>query len=255
VFAFSGGYFKIASGVFDSLLGVKVLLTVIFLGLLSLSVWVARRRDARASHMILVSLFGSLAIAFVVSVFRPEAFLWYRYPVIIFPLFCIALGVGVDAIPKTYLQFVLAGVFVLFSAVETYRYYHWDKANAKSVATFVEGVASEKADIIIRPSYFAELFNYYYRGKAQQVNEGPFDSTIAPALQNANRFVLITLDIPNEVRNLIDSRFERVLERDFPGEANMGILIGVYRKRASSEKMHEFRPPTTIHKINKGGDS
>ncbi len=253
--AFSGGYFKLASGVFDSPLGVKVLLGVVSLGLLSLSVCASRKRDARASHLVLFSIFGTLAFAFVISIFRPEAYLWYRYPVIIFPLFCIALGVGVNVIPKTYLQFVLAGIFVVLSAIGTYRYYHWEKANAKSVATFVEGVASERTDVIIRPSYFAGLFNYYYRGNAHQVNEGPFERTIAPALQNANRFILITLDIPNEVRDLIDSRFEKVLERDFPGEANMGIFVGVYRKRASLEKMPEFKSPTTTNKINKGGDS
>ena len=253
--AFSGVYFKLASGVFDTPLGVEVILVAVSLGLLGVSVWAARKRDARALHMVLFSIFGTLAIAFVISILRPEAYLWYRYPVIVFPLFCIAMGVGVNAIPRTHLQFVLAGVFVVLSALGTYRYYHWEKANAKSVATFVEGVASEKADIIVRPPYFAELFNYYYRGSARQVNEGPFDSTIAPGLRNANRFVLITLDTPNEVRDLIDSRFEKVLERAFPGEANMGILVGVYRKKASPEKMLEFKSPTTTNKINKGGDS
>jgi uncharacterized membrane protein len=253
--AFSGGYFKLASGVFDSPLGVKVLLGVVSLGLLSLSIWASRKRDARGLHMVLFSILGTVTIAFVISIFWPEAYLWYRYPVIVFPLFCIALGVGVNALSRNHLQFVLAGVFVALSAVGTYRYYHWEKANAKSVATFVEGVASEKTDVIIRPAYFEELFNYYYRGNARQVDEGSFDSTIAPALQNANRFVLITLDIPNEVRDVIGFRFEKVLERDFPGEANMGILVGVYRRKASGEKMLEFKSPTTVNKINKGGDS
>jgi 4-amino-4-deoxy-L-arabinose transferase-like glycosyltransferase len=254
VLAFAGGYFKIASGVFDSRLGVKVVLTAISLGLLSLSVWAARRRDARASQMILVSLFGTLSIAFVVSIFRPETFLWYRYPVIVFPLFCIALGVSVNAISKSLFQLVLGGFFVVLSAIGTYRYYHWEKANARSVATFVEAVAPESTDVVIRPAYFAGLFNYYYRGNARQVNEGPFDSTIAPALQNVNRFVLITLDIPNEVRALIDSRFEKILERHFPGEAHMGILVAVYRKEPSSGGMLEFKFPTTIHGIKKGDD-
>jgi 4-amino-4-deoxy-L-arabinose transferase-like glycosyltransferase len=253
--AFGGGYFKIASGVFDSPLGVKVLLSIISLGLFGLSVWAARKKDIRASHMVLVSLFGTLAIAFAVSMFRPEAYLWYRYPVIVFPLYCITLGVGVKVIRKTHLQFALAVVFVLFLALGMYRYYHWEKANAKSVATFVEGVASERTDIIIRPVYFAELFNYYYRGSARQVNEGPFESAIAPALQNVNRFVVITLDIPNEVRDLIDSHFEKILERDFPGEANMGILVGVYRRKASPQTMLEFKCPTTTNKIHEGGDS
>jgi uncharacterized membrane protein len=228
--AFSGGYFKLASSVFESPLGVKIIVGTVSLSLLGLTAWVARKQDARASHIVLVSIFGTLAIAFAVSIFRPEAYLWYRYPVIIFPLFCIALGVGVNAIPKTPVQLTLMGILVLFSALGTYRYYHWEKANAKSVTTFVEGVAPESTDVVIRPAYFAGLFNYYYRGNARQVNEGSFDSTIAPALGEANRFVLITLDIPNEVRDLVDSRFEKILERHFPGEAHMGILVGVYRK-------------------------
>jgi len=35
----------------------------------------------------------------------------------------------------------------------------------------------------------------------------------------------------------------------------MGILVGVYRKKSSPEKMLEFKSPTTIYKTNKGGDS
>jgi hypothetical protein len=129
---------------------------------------------------------------------------------------------------------LLAGIYVFLAAMSTFRYYHWEKANAKSVAAFVETVASERTDLVIRPSYFQELFNYYYHGKAQQADEGPFDSTIAPAIRTVDRFVLITLDIPNEVREYIDAHFEKVVERKFPGEAHMGVVVGAYRKKISS---------------------
>ncbi|MEK6570534.1 MAG: glycosyltransferase family 39 protein [Bacteroidota bacterium] len=232
--AFSGAYFKLASGVFESPLVVKILLATISFSLLALAVLVGIRRGPRPLQLVLVSLFGTVTIAFGFSFFRPEAYLWYRYPVIVFPLFCMVLSVGLNLIRRIPLRLLLAGIYVFLAAMSTFRYYHWEKANAKSVAAFVETVASERTDLVIRPSYFQELFNYYYHGKAQQVDEGPFDSTIAPAIRTVDRFVLITLDIPNEVREYIDAHFEKVVERKFPGEAHMGIVVGVYRKKISS---------------------
>jgi hypothetical protein len=253
--AFSGSYFKLASGVFDSPFAVEFLTGMLFLILLVLGMLAARKRDERSMRLVLASSLGTIAIAFLLSFFRPEAYLWYRYPVIVFPMFCIALGVGLSYIPFVRFRLIVASAFVILSGIGTFRYYHWDKANAKSVAVFVETIAASDSDVVIRPVYFEELFNYYYRGKARQVNEGSIDSSITPAIQNVNRFVLITLDIPNEVRDYINSHYEKVLEQHFPGEAHMGVLVGVYRKKTAFHSSSEIRFFKIMSEQENGGDS
>jgi hypothetical protein len=253
--AFSGSYFKLASGVFDSPFAVEVLTGILFLILLVLGILAARKRDERSMRLVLASSLGTIAIAFLISFFRPEAYLWYRYPVIVFPIFCIVLGVGLSYVPFVWIRLLVASAFVILSGLETFRYYHWDKANAKSVAVFVETIASSDSDVVIRPAYFEELFNYYYRGKARQVDEGSVDSLITPAIQNVNRFVLITLDIPNKVRDYIDSHYEKVLEQHFPGEAHMGILVGVYRKKSALHSSSYIRILEIMPEQENGGDS
>jgi hypothetical protein len=253
--AFSGSYFKIASGVFGSPFAVEFLTGFLFFILLILGILAARKRDERSMRLVLASSLGTIALAFVVSVFRPEAYLWYRYPVIVFPIFCIALGVGLSYVPFVRVRLLVASALVILSGFGTFRYYQWDKANAKSVAMFVETIAASDSDVVIRPAYFEELFNYYYRGKARQVNEGSVDSSIAPAIQNVDRFVLITLDIPSEVRDYIDSHYEKVLEQHFPGEAHMGILVGVYRKKTALHSSSEIRLLEIMPEQENGGDS
>lgn len=253
--AFSGVYFKLASGVFESPVAVKLLGAIATVPLLVLAVWAGRRKEAWAIRAVLFSILATAALAFAASVVHPETYLWYRYPVILFPFFCIALAVGLNHIKMYPLRLAFAGVFLLLAGVGTFRYFHWEKANAKSVAAFVETIASEKTDVVIRPAYFADLFNYYYRGRAQQVNEGAFDDTIAPAIQNVNQFVLITLDIPNEVRDYINTHFEKVMERKFPGEAHTGIVVGVYRRMISPELSAQFNSPIMLAYGRIGGET
>jgi hypothetical protein len=88
------------------------------------------------------------------------------------------------------------------------------------------------------------------------VDEGPFGSTITRAIKNVDRFVLVTLDIPNEVRDSVDSHFYyRILERVFAGEAHLGILVALYRKKISLSTGLEFRFQRMINKSKKGDDS
>ncbi|MCP5787248.1 hypothetical protein NL329_30480, partial [Klebsiella pneumoniae] len=49
-------------------------------------------RRSGALRFMFACFLGSLLIPFTISFLRPEIFLWYRYPVIFYPMFCIALG-------------------------------------------------------------------------------------------------------------------------------------------------------------------
>ena len=117
----------------------------------------------------------------------------------------------------------------------TLRYFSWSKANAKDVAAYVDTVTREQSQILIRPGAFAPLLNYYYKGNALQYDEAYLNEPLGGIVDTAASFVYISLDVPNEIRDYMDSHFRKVSERLFPGEAHMGVIVGVYAQKPEEE--------------------
>ena len=230
--AYSGTYFKLASAVFDSPAPLRWLGSCVLIGLAAVAIFEAFRKDAPTSlrFVVLCSL-GTLLIPFALSVVKPEVFLWYRYTVIAFPLFCFLLGVASAADRLRQWVIPAAGFLLAAGLFGAARYFSWQKSNAREVASCVDSLAAGGVNIVIRPASFAPLLNYYYGGNAVQFDETYLDNPLGEIVDTASAFIYVSLDVPNGIRDYMDSHFLKSFERRFPGEAHMGMVVGVYRQR------------------------
>ncbi len=240
--AFSGTSFALASSVFRLPAGIQVLgglaLALCFLGTIVMLI-----RSRSDGMMILLTVFnGTLLIPFAISFFKPEVFLWYRYTVIPFPLLSVLIAGTVFGRRESWegsagevwrtLAGAAATVLVFCGLWGTLEYFTWQKSNARDVASYVGTVASaDTVKIVIRPRAFAPLLNYYYKGDATQYDEAYLNTPLGDLVDTASSFIYISLDVPNEIRDYMDGHFEKVASRRFPGEAHMGMVVGVYRQK------------------------
>ena len=235
--AFSGTYFKMASSVFALHPPIRIAGALIVLVVCIASFWIILEKHlSEFSGYALVCFFGTLLIPFLISFKRPEIFLWYRYTVIVFPIFCL-MGAGMAYhMEKRWYGIGLLLLLICTSMAGMMRYYSWEKSNVKSVVSYVERLTRSDFKLVVRPKLFSPLFNYYYRGDARQADETYLDGSLGPIIDTSSAFVLISLDVPDEIREYIDRHFLKIDERIFPGEAHMGIVVGAYRR---SDKLTE----------------
>jgi mannosyltransferase len=233
--AFSGSYFKMACAVFA--LGSSI--RTIALGALGIFIVVGVRllirRDDPQVKLIAIAVPLIIFLPFIISFFRPEIFVWYRYTVIVFPLFCLLLGgLAATARPSPALVASLF-VFLLTEGIGTTVYFSgWNKSNVKEVCEYVAATTPE-ADFIIRPKSFAPLFNYYYTGGIRQVDEAYLDQPLGARVDTARSFIYISLDVPNTIRDYMDRHFTTVARRSFPAEAHLGWVVNIYRQPPDSD--------------------
>jgi uncharacterized membrane protein len=231
--AYSGTYFKMASSVFDSPLIVKAVggaaMAILCCGLVFAAAGRAASTSVRAAVVVLC---GTLGIPLAISFVRPEIFLWYRYTVIVFPLFCLGAGALASASRWKAVMNIAVSVLVLLGLYGSVRYFSWSKSNVKDVAASVERAVDGGVRTIIRPKYFAPMLNYYYKGNARQLDEAYLDSPLGSIVDTTSSFVYVSLDVPNEIRDHMDQHFDKVAENRFPGEAHMGMVVGVYRQKS-----------------------
>ena len=125
-----------------------------------------------------------------------------------------------------------AGGLIMIAIFGSVHYMTWQKSNVKDVALFTDkAVTGHKVQIIIRPKTFAPLLNYYYNGTAIQYDEAYLNEPLGEITDTAASFVYVSLDVPNEIRDYMDSHFDKIMERRFPGEANMGMIVGLYKQK------------------------
>ena len=236
-FAFAGSYFKMASAVFDLPMVLKIVSGTAIMIFFLTSMKAVLGKSANVAMRGVVLCFGvSLALPFAVSFIRPEIFLWYRYSVIVFPVFCVCIG-GVTMIERWKAVTIAAvAILILVGVFGTVRYYSWSKANVKDVAAYVGAAADDSVHIIIRPAYFAPLLNYYYKGDAAQFDEAYLDTPLGCVVDTARSFVYVSLDVPNVIRDYMDNHLVKTAGRSFPGEAHMGMVVGVYRQKPDLEQ-------------------
>lgn len=245
--AFSGTYFKMASSVFSLPVIFQISGAVILAGfLITGTLLTIRGKKTGALRFSLFSFGGLIAIPFAVSFLKPEIFLWYRYTVIGFPALCAAIG-GIfftlrDTGKRSYVYSVGVAVsgMIIIGFTGTIHYMTWQKSNVKETVLFTGQMATDnQVGIIIRPKTFAPLFNYYYHGTAVQYDEAYLNTTLGDIADTAASFAYISLDIPNEIRKYMDVHFDKFAERRFPGEANMGMIVGFYRQYPDLDQWEE----------------
>ncbi len=228
VLAYAGTYFKFAASVLALPGWVQAVSGILAALLLAAILGGMRRPEAeRWRHLAVLCAFF-LFLPIVASLVRPEIFVWYRFPVIAFPALCLVAGC---ALSGSAWKTALGALLLIVQCAGLVAYAGWEKGNAKEVASYVDSVATGDEAMIIRPKDFAPLLNYYYKGQARQFDEAYLNEPLGQIIDTARGFVYISLDLPNEIRTYIDGHFDKIAERRFPGEAHMGLLVGVYRQK------------------------
>lgn len=234
--AFTGTYFSMASSTFDSPFILKVVAgiagtAVLLTGMPKLTGH-HPDRFARAAGLCLPV---TLLVPFAASFIKPEIFLWYRYPVIVFPLFCLIAGYAAAA-DRRQIAAVAVSVLIAVGSVNSMRLFSWSKSNVRDVALYVGQTLDESGvTMLIRPATFAPLLNYYYHGRAVQYDETYLDKPLGQIVDTASAFMYVSLDVHNSIRTYMDGHFDKISERVFPAQAHLGLIVGVYRQKPEEE--------------------
>ena len=237
--AFGGRYFQMASSTFSLPLAVAITGGgVIVLGMVLMLLGSRGREEGMAVRWILVVLGVTLLLPYVISFWMSKLFLWYRYPVILLPALLMAFG----AITVRYrlLGSIVAAVLLSVSLAGAIGYFSWSKSNAREVAEYAgETAARDDVRFIIRPKTAAFLLDYYDHGTVRRLDETYLDQPLGEIVDTAAAFVYVSLDVPNPIRDYMDGHFVKVEERRFPGEAHLGMVVGLYRQRPDPDDEQE----------------
>src|SRR5262249_19587646 len=101
----------------------------------------------------------------------------------------------------------------------------WQKANSKAVVQYVHWL--KKSDtIVVRPSYYSDLFAFYDQGLTPTIDEHVFDSTPKRAALKGKNIILLAFDVPSDpVAEAFLQEVKPLSARYFPGTAHLGITV------------------------------
>jgi 4-amino-4-deoxy-L-arabinose transferase-like glycosyltransferase len=235
--AFSGTYFKMGSSLFASPLTLQIAggACVALVVLLAIDRLLFARDDAPFGYFALLGA-GTLAIPFFLSFIRPEIFLWYRYTVILLPLACAVTGILAAARRNGTIAMACAVMLMLCGGAGIFRYYEWEKSNIKAVAAYLTELTREDRMLLIRPPYMAHMLNFYHAGNTVEKDEAYLNTQLGGIVDTAGVFIYVSLDVPNPIRDYMESHFDKTSERVFAGTAHMGIIVDVYRQKPDNEQ-------------------
>ena len=110
----------------------------------------------------------------LLSLYTAGIYVWYRYPVLMFPALCFSSR-RAAAEPRWLAGALLA--LCLGSQLWGCRFYFsgWEKANPKAVVSYIHTLHAPDT-IVVRPAYFANLYNFYDRGETLGIDEHLLDS-------------------------------------------------------------------------------
>jgi hypothetical protein len=219
--AYSGIYFNMASSVFylRSIIGVFLGTGLLFAVTLGLGFW----RGPKAAK---IWLGVGLVVPWIFSSLKPPIFLWYRYTFHMFPAFVILVSAGFLAIRPRWLGLMLILIGLGSQVRGDWTYYHgWQKANPKAVVAYVHRIRQPDS-IVVRPSYFADLFGFYDLGTTAVIDEDKLDSPDKRAALSGHHAIFLQFDVPSDpVGDAIVSEFKPVSATYFPGTAHLGITV------------------------------
>jgi hypothetical protein len=221
--AYCGVYFRFASSAFMLPLDRRILALIMILYLIMFGLG-AGRRPAIAGIWLAVGL----GVPFGLSYWKPPVYIWYRYPILMYPAFLLICAGGIMRIPSRAGRVVLVAWLVAIDGIGLRHYIaDWDKANPQAVVSYI----SERAgggDVIIRPNYFRDLFGYYFKADGRQsvVDEHLLDSGPARARLRGRRIWFVSFDVPrDEIRDALLQQFSVQSARVFPGHAHLGVTV------------------------------
>jgi hypothetical protein len=105
-------------------------------------------------------------------------------------------------------------------------YFHgWQKANPKAVMQYVHWLKAPDS-VVIRPSYFADLYSFYDLGTTTPVDENLLDTPEKRAVLKGKHVILIAFDVPYDpVADALLAGLKPLSARYFPGTAHLGITV------------------------------
>lgn len=223
--AYTGLMFKIASSAFrmPGPSSVLVLIGACHLLLLGWGIPAAPR-------LAVVWLVLGLALPWALSYAMHGLYVWYRYPVLMWPAYALIVASGVRRLRWPALRGILMGVLIGAEVVGLWCYFSgWQKANPKTVVAFVDAYAPLHP-LVIRPAYFSFLYKYYDQGRTQPLDTDAFDSAAKRATLHGHIIFLLGFDgAPDPIRDAFLAEFHHMGQRTFPGFGHLGITVYVLK--------------------------
>jgi len=223
--AFCGVYFRFAS--LDFLLPGPWVLKIVVGGLYVLALLGGIGKAPRPVSLWLVM---GLGLPFVLSYWKPGLYLWYRYTSLIYPAFVLCVVSGLVSLRPRWLG-RLSLCFLLIAEMWGCIYYFrgWEKANPRAVVAYVSDHVTPDA-VVIRPTYFSELFSFYTKSPPPVFDQHLQDSVEKRARFRGKNVLLIAFDVPSDpVTDAFRAEFKTVEARYFPGFAHLGVTVYTLR--------------------------
>jgi mannosyltransferase len=179
-----------------------------------------------------------LGLPFLMSYWQPGLYVWYRYPVLMYPAFALWVAAGIWSLPARWMRSACAGLALLGASWGSGQYaLGWEKANPKSVMAHVNELADARS-VVVRPAYFGDLFGYYYAGKAPVFDADSFDSAAKREQLRGKGVVLVAFDVPDDpVTRAFLQEFGAPVPRRFPGHARLGVAVYRWRTLGLSGRL------------------
>jgi len=219
--AYSGLFFNMASSAFylRSNVGIFVGTGLVFAVALGMGLW-------RGPRQAVLWLVLGLGIPWILSAWKPTLFLWYRYTTLMLPAFVLLVAAGLLAARPRALGAGLMLIALGSQIWGDWTYFHgWQKANPKAVVAYVHRIRQPDT-VVVRPSYFGDLFNFYDLGTTAVIDENLFDNSEKRAALRGRHAIFLEFDVPSDpVGDAIVSECKPVTARYFPGTAHLGITV------------------------------
>jgi uncharacterized membrane protein len=176
---------------------------------------------------------GAALLPWIISYWEHSLYVWYRYPTHMLPAFFLLLAAGIFAARPKWLA-CLALCLCLGTEAWGFKIYFtaWQKANPKSVVLYIHHIRTPAA-VVVRPSYFTELFRFYDAGTTPAVDEHLYDSPERRALLKRKQVILVAFDVPDDpIAAAFLSEYKPVSRQHFAGFAHLGITVYDLRAKA-----------------------
>ena len=219
--AFTGIFFNVASWIFFLPTKVWVIALLGLLFTVALMKGLLQGRLGPVAWLVL-----GLLVPWLLSLWKPGIYLWYRYPVLMLPAFAILVALGVQTIKYVPVRVAIACVLIGSQVWGSWVYFHsWQKANPKAVVQYVHWLRGPDS-VVVRPSYFSDLFSFYDQGTSVTLDENVFDSPEKRAALKGKKVILLAFDVPSDpVVEAFLGEFKTLSGRYFPGTAHLGITV------------------------------
>jgi hypothetical protein len=142
------------------------------------------------------------------------------------PAFVMLVAAGLLAIRSRALSLGLVLIVMGSQVWGDWTYFQgWQKANPKAVVAYIHRLRQTDT-LVIRPSYFADLFNFYDLGTTSVLDEHLLDDPDKRAALRGRKILFVAFDVPSDpVGDALLREFKPVSARYFPGTAHLGITV------------------------------